>query len=168
MKVLILGYAQHGKDTVAELIAEYTSLILKSSSYIATKLIIFPQLKDEYKYLTIQECYEDRIHHRERWFNLIREYNKEDAAKLAKYVLKKSDIYVGMRSKIELKQSKHLFDLIIWVDATQRIPRESYTSCTVSALNANIIIDNNSTLSELQMNVYNFCKNWLFNFMIIK
>jgi hypothetical protein len=116
-KICILGHGRHGKDTVAELISNNTGLTFKSSSKMAAMLFIYDILKDTEGYNSFEECYLDRHNHRALWHNMICEYNKEDKSRLAKDILQYNDIYVGMRSDVELRACKeaNLFDYIIGV-----------------------------------------------------
>ena len=150
MKILVLGYARHGKDTVAEIIGDVFNLKVASSSQFANKHVVYPILQSEYKYETEMECWEDRINHREEWFNLICAYNINDKTRLTREILETNDIYVGMRSKEEFEASRSLFDIILWVDASTRHPPEDQASCTVSMMGCHAVIDNNGSLDELQ------------------
>jgi hypothetical protein len=58
-----------------------------------------------------------------------------------------------MRSKQELDASRHLYDAIIWVDASDRVDPEDKSSCTVTIDDADIVLDNNKTLADLYMNI---------------
>ena len=97
MKILLLGTAQSGKDTMAEILHEEFGLSYKSSSMAAVEIFIFNVLKYKYQYKTMVECFEDRVNHRSEWFDLITNYNKEDRTRLTKEILKISDCYVGLR-----------------------------------------------------------------------
>lgn len=128
---LIVGDAQHGKDTLAEILCkENTHLSFESSSHFCARLFIFDMLKEEKSYKTIKECFEDRYNNRKFWHEAIAEYNKIDPAKLALNLLTYFDIYVGMRSPLELTAclKRDLFHQIFWVDAGDRKPRESRDS----------------------------------------
>ena len=156
MKILILGHARHGKDTVAKLLQQEMKLrFIPTSMYIA-KHIIYPHFQSKYK--NVDECYEDRVNNRELWFNLINEYSKYDPSRLVKEILKCSDIYVGLRCKKQFNSVKHLFDVIIWVSRHKHAPKESISSCTVHKTDANILLNNNKTLRDLKYEVQNICK----------
>ena len=103
MKICIIGNARHGKDHAAEYLQKNYGLNFTSSSLFASNLFIFDKLKNKYNYKTSKECFEDRIHHRKEWFDLISEYNNP-LTKLAEKMLKNNDCYVGMRSDLELQQ----------------------------------------------------------------
>ncbi len=149
-KLLILGHARHGKDTFAELLGEEFGLQFKSSSQAAADIFLYNKLKDQYGYTTSEECFEDRVNHRQEWYESICDYNKDDRARLAKDILKRTDCYVGMRDRDEIDEciSQGLFDLIIWVDASDRLPLEPGTSFNIDKTCADVVIENNGTYEE--------------------
>jgi len=154
-KLLIIGDARWGKDTVAKIFRNKYGFSFKSSSVAAAEIFIFDTLKEECGYKTIEECFNDMKTSpelRAKWHNLIAEYNKDDPARLAKEILKDNDCYVGMRSGIEIDECKkqNIFDLIIWVDASKRLPPESRTSTNIDSSYADVIIDNNGSEDKLE------------------
>lgn len=159
-KLLIVGQARWGKDTLAEILHHHFNLHYTSSSYAAAEIFIFARLKEQYGYQTIEECFEDRVHHRAEWHELIKAYNREDRARLAKGILERSDCYVGMRDQAEINacMAQGLFDLIIWVDASQRLPAEGSDSCSIVRSCADVVLDNNGTLAEFKTKVIRFGK----------
>lgn len=154
-KILVVGNARHGKDSVAEIFSEHFDFTYSSSSEAASKIFIFETLKDKYGYKTIEECFNDRVNHRSEWYDLICDYNKDDKAKLAKEILEISDAYIGMRDREEIDEciKQKLFDLIIWVDASDRLPLEDSSSFNIDKSCADVIIDNNSDLETLKKKV---------------
>ena len=152
MKILIIGHGRHGKDTVAEIIAEVFNSSFASSSYAACVHTIFPAIKDKYNYTTHEGCYADRSNHRQEWMDLITKYNTPDKSKLCKQILSENDMYVGMRCPLEYEASKHLFNFVVWVDRsavlnadpTMQIPYDAETM---------LLISNNGDLAELKYNV---------------
>lgn len=59
-----------------------------------------------------------------------------------------------MRSKREFLASKDLFDLVIFVDASERLPPEGKESCTITKDDADIIITNNGNLDQFLDKAY--------------
>lgn len=157
MKILILGDARHGKDTVAGFLNEDYGYTFASSSEKALDIFLYDILNTKYglEYSSKQEAYLDRVNHRDKWYNEIVEYNKDDPARLAKQILETSDIYVGMRSfeeLLECKKSK-VFDLYLGV-FDPRKPRESSKSNTIDVLtDSQVVVINNGTLQHLRNNV---------------
>ena len=145
IKICILGHMRSGKDTLAEIFNQEFGLTYKSSSMAAAEIFIFNVLKYKYKYKTLNECFEDRVNHRAEWHKLICDYNKNDKARLAKDILENSNCYVGMRDTEEINEciKQNLFDLIIWVDASERLPEEDKSSFNIDKSCTDIIIENN-------------------------
>ena len=150
MKILILGNARHGKDTLAELFNEHFGLTFMSSSQASADFFLYNQLKDKYGYTTSEECFNDRVNHREEWYQAICDYNKDNRARLAQDILSRSNCYVSMRDKEEFNEcvKQKLFDIIIWVDASKRLPLEPGTSFNINMSDADVIVENNGTFEE--------------------
>lgn len=161
-KLLIIGNARHGKDTFAEILESDFGLKFKSSSEAASEIFLFEKLKKEYGYESPIECFEDRVNHRQEWYESICKYNEDDRAKLAKGILELSNCYVGMRDRDEIEEcmKQGLFDLIVWVDASERLPKEPSTSFNIDKSCADIIIENNGTLEEFQGKTKKFGSLW--------
>lgn len=149
-KILIIGYARHGKDTVAEIWRDEYGMTFESSSMACCKRALFPFLSKKYGYLSVEECYKDRTNHRKEWYDMICDYNKDDASRLCREIIyeDRNDCYVGMRAKREFLASRYLFDLVVFVDSSERLPPESKESCTISIEDADIVIRNNGTFEE--------------------
>lgn len=148
MKILILGHGQHGKDTFAELLSKKYNLRFQSSSLEAFEAIK-PALKAVFHSAGCDETlYQLRRHHRELYKALISLYNTPDKSALSKKIISHNDIYVGMRSSDEFVSSKHLFDLIFWVDAMERV---NYVdpSMAIRYTDDMIKIDNNGSIEGL-------------------
>ncbi|MCK9415465.1 hypothetical protein M0Q97_02255 [Candidatus Dojkabacteria bacterium] len=153
MKICIIGHAQHGKDTCAEILKKVFGMKFEASSIVCARLFIFDKLKNKYGYNTIEECWIDRVNHRAEWFDLICDYGKDDKAIVTKEILKNNDCYVGIRALEEFKASENFFNLIIWVDASKRKPLEPKSSMELTSDMADIIIENNGTLIEFEYKV---------------
>jgi dephospho-CoA kinase len=149
-KLLVVGAARHGKDTFAEILSQEFGMTFESSSQAASDIFIYESLKGKYKYKTPEECFEDRMNHRQEWYELICEYNKYDKARLAKGILERTDCYVGMRDSSEIEEClrQNLFDIVIWVDALKRLPMEDPSSFNIDKSCADIIVENNGTLKS--------------------
>jgi dephospho-CoA kinase len=159
-KLLIIGHGRHGKDTMAELLEDKYGMTFRSSSIAASEIFIYEKIKEKYDYVDAADCFHDRCNHRAEWYNMICEYNKHDRAKLAKDILKDSDCYVGMRdlSEIDECMKQRVFDLIVWVDASERLPKECSNSFNVPKNRADVVIYNNGTFAEFTDKVHAFGK----------
>ena len=154
-KLCILGHCRHGKDSLGEILNEEFGYTFESSSQSAANIFLYDLLKDKYGYKTPEECFEDRVNHRQEWYEAICEYNKDDKARLAKGILERSDMYIGMRDRNEIEECMRqgIFDLIIWVDALGRLPMEDASSFNIDKSCADIIIENNGTYEEFKEKV---------------
>ena len=160
MRLMVMGYGEHGKDTVAEYLAEHLHLRMKSSSEFANKFIIYHQLAPKYGYMTLEDCFNDRRNHRAEWHELIKAYGKDDPARFSRALFAEYDIYCGIRDNEEFYAAKDegLFDLAIWVDAGLRKPIEDLSSCKVDSSMADIVVDNNGTLVQLLTTLETLCE----------
>lgn len=158
-KILILGDARHGKDTIAEMICRHTDLKFASSSETALDIFLRDVLEKKYGlvYETREEAYLDRVNHRDKWYNEICEYNSTSRIRLAKDIMKIADIYVGMRSHLEVEACirENVFDHIIGV-VNYRKPKEDSKSNSID-INAycDYIICNYGDLAQLEAKVIN-------------
>jgi dephospho-CoA kinase len=132
----------------------YGFTFTSSSEYVAAHAV-FPALQERYGYRTLEECYADRHAHRQEWYDLITQYNTPDRARLGRQLLSEYSIYCGIRNREELEamREEQLFDWVVWVDASRRLPLESTTSLTIRAQDADYVIDNNGTLEQLVVEV---------------
>jgi hypothetical protein len=153
-KLLVIGHAGHGKDTVCNILQGY-GWTFESSSRILLDELIFPTLKDKYGYTDSEQCFIDRVNHRQEWFELLAAYNADDAAKMGKLIFSKYDIYCGLRNVHEYNAmlEEQLFDYCIWVDASKRLPPEPKESITLTEYAADIKLDNNRDLQWLRVQI---------------
>jgi len=151
IKLIVIGYGRHGKDTVCEILQNKYNFKFMSSSQFCNEKVIFPVLSAIYNYKTPEECYNDRHNHRKEWYDLIANYNTNDPAKLGKDLFNEYDIYCGLRRAEELTAlvEQSVCDYVIWVDASKRHPPEDKSSCTVTPEMADYIIDNNDDYDRL-------------------
>ena len=150
-KLLIIGHARHGKDTFAELLRDKLGLAFTSSSKFVGEECIWPIWGHE-RYPDFQSMFDDRVNHRKLWADLISAYNTPDKTRTAKTMLDRGfDMYVGMRRMDEFVACNHakLFDYVIWVDASKRLPPEGADSNELIPNLAHLFVDNNGPLEAL-------------------
>jgi len=156
-KLLILGHARHGKDTVSQFLNDMYGFTSQSSSVVAAQEFLFDALKDKYGYTTFDECFADRVNRRKEWYESICQYNTPDKARLAKVIMSKNDIYNGMRDNAELQSclDQKVFDLVIGV-YNPRQPLEPKESFDINIWQVcDVVIPNGGTLAELENRIRN-------------
>ena len=147
MKLLIVGHGRHGKDTVAEMLAEIGGWSFQSSSLHCAHVVRPAMEAIGIEYATTKQCFEDRANHREFWKHTISEYNKPKD-RIVCEILEKSDIYVGLRDREEFEASRKHFDHIIWVDRSCKLPTDP--TCDLRPHDADLYVDNNAGLVQLR------------------
>ena len=155
VKLLIIGYGRHGKDTVSEYMAKKYNMKYNSSSWHCAANVCYPALKRKYKYKSVKECFDDRSNHRAEWYDLISAYCDDDHARIGREIFSFSNIYCGVRNKREFRAIRNngLYDYSIWVDRSDHLPPEDPSSNTLSEFMADFTIDNNGTLDQLYKNI---------------
>jgi hypothetical protein len=154
-KLLVIGHARHGKDTLCEILRDKYGFSFESSSKFCSKRFIFDKLKDKYGYTSEEECYTDRHNHRVEWYNEICAYNVPDAGKLGWEIFQEHDIYCGLRNRKEFHAMRNqlIFDYAIWVDRSEHLPLESPDSMSLQEWMADFTVDNNGSLEDLEFNL---------------
>lgn len=129
-KLLVLGHARHGKDTVAEILQKDYGFTFTSSSLFCAKKVIwnaihYPRealnrhkaagspgmdvdaletelvMMMDREYPSVEACFNDRANFRTAWFSLIAGYCYPNKERLAREIFEENDIYVGVRNKRE-------------------------------------------------------------------
>lgn len=155
LKLLIIGHGRHGKDTVGEFLRDNYDMQFKSSSYFCAQFVYQDPIFNAI-YEDVDECYRCRHAYRDRWAELIREYNTPNKTRTASEMFAQgNDLYVGMRKRDELEAcvAAGLFDAVIWVDRSEHLPPEPASSNELTSDDADYVIDNNGSLLNLFENV---------------
>ena len=153
-KILILGSARHGKDTVAEMLHRKYGFRFTSSSEFVGREIIW-ETWGKLNYPTFEAMFADRVNHRQLWMEMIAQYNTPQKDRTARTMLERGyDLYVGMRRMDEYEASRDLFDYIIWVDRSEHLPPETGSmDITPGLAQPDFTIHNNGTLEDLERSV---------------
>jgi len=159
-KLIVVGPGGHGKDVFAGILGNTWDLSVASSSYFVVMRAVFPTLGKDYD--NFEDMYADRRNRRVEWMHLIREYNKPahdtpGLTRLARELFALHDVYVGPRNREEflaVKDAK-LFDLAVWVDASERVGGTD-DSLQIGLNDCDISIDNNGTPLDLRIHALRF------------
>lgn len=160
VKLFIVGHGRHGKDTMAEQLRDDFALSFSDSSRFMADRLVWETMEYNHgiKYTTAEECWEDRHNHRDKWYRIISDFNRNDRTKLSREIFQHNQVYVGIRNRDEFLASKHLADLSVWVDASRRLPQEPNNSMTILREDADIIIENNGSLITFQEKIDRLAK----------
>lgn len=156
MKLMVIGYATHGKDTVCNILRDLYDLTFVSSSFFVMERAVRPYLKKYgLNYNSAGDCYADRVNHRDKWFDAICAFNKNDPARLGRELFQQYDIYCGLRNVEEFRalKAEKAFDVCFWVDRCRHVGVEDKSSVTLNISHADYIIDNNGDLIDLKVNI---------------
>lgn len=164
-KLLIIGHARHGKDTVCDIICSEFAYTFRSSSDFCAEKFIYSALKHKYNYTTYSQCFEDRHNHRAEWYDMIHDYCRDDYARLGREIFAENSIYCGLRNKSEFHAMRNtqVFDHAIWVDRCNHLPGEDRSSMSLEIWMADYVIDNNGTLEDLKRNTRELVKRLVVN-----
>lgn len=162
MKLLITGYAQHGKDTTCEILTETFGLKFVSSSYFCMERAVIPWLAERgITYASLDACYADRKNHRAHWFDAITDFNTPDKARLGRELFETYNIYCGLRNfdEFSAQRAQGIFDFSIWVDRSRYVEPEDSSSITIRREDCDFVLDNNRTLLDLTVRAQDLYKN---------
>lgn len=149
-KVILLGHAHHGKDTVAEMLRDGHGYSFQSSSMFCAERVMMPYFASHgVPYASVEECYADRVNHRATWFDKISEYNFADPARLCRELFAINDIYVGMRSAREFEAARELADCVVWIEDPRK-PKEGRDSFDIDFHPSMRYLRNDGTLDDLR------------------
>lgn len=144
MKILILGHKEHGKTTLANLLAKYgfdfkdtsdlnverfceeqvlANMVYTANNHVVTTDSVTRRARKE----LAAKIKANKDEYRVALFNSLRAFTKDEPTKFVDFVLQKSDIYCGMRSLVELKASTHKFDYIFVIKDNNK-PNEAKES----------------------------------------
>lgn len=163
MKIMIVGHARHGKDTVAHMLCAIHGLDFVTSSQFCAEEVVRPYMaKHGIYYANVADCYKDRGNHREHWFNAITDFNTPLLTRLTQAIFARYDMYCGIRNFRELEAVRLAIDVKrIWVDASERIEPEPTTSITVTREQCDWVVYNNGDLDKLWSEVKNASVQYL-------
>lgn len=150
INILILGHSEHGKSKFAERIVEHFNWSQGESSYVCKEIVYPVLLKLGFDYNSPEDAWLARRKNKPLWKAIIKDYNKDDLARLTKQIFKDNELYVGQRDGEEFVCAfmQGCFDLIIYVDASKRLPDFDPENLDIPVGMSDIVIDNNGTLEE--------------------
>lgn len=160
MKILVVGHAQHGKDTVCEEIARATGLVNAgtTSVYLARFVAERDGVDEATAYANRRRSEADRM----RWRQIGDEIRRDDPAKLVRMAFAAGDVSGGCRGlpEIQAVRKEQLADLIIWVEAGLR--RSDDVTMEFGPEYADIVLLNNGdNEAAFRWRTYNWARDVL-------
>lgn len=149
MKLAICGHGNAGKDEVANILTDLLGLEYHASTSEFAANIVFDWWgKDHYE--SVHLCWHDRRNHREKWRDIIREYNTPDPLRFYRDCLANQDALVGVRTSDDLRACRDagLCDLWLWVE---RAGYKSDPTMEFTANDCDVTIVNNGTVHDLRL-----------------
>jgi hypothetical protein len=153
LKLLVIGHARHGKDTVADMMCQQYGLRAVSSSWFLAERVVQPFLANKgITYASIDQCFADRANRRADWYDAVKAFNNPDLTALGRAIWAENDIYIGLRNRAELHANRNAatFDIAIWVDRSDHLPPEDRSSMTLEPWMADFVLDNNRGIEDLR------------------
>ena len=158
MNIMLIGHGRAGKGTFAKVALKSFGLTSKSSSRMGCEMGLYEKFKDMFGYKDMEECYNDRHTKRDLWYQGICDICTPDKATVGRAIFESHDIYDGCRDDVELNAMKAagLIDLVIWIDAGDRVAHESSSSMKLTRDDADVVIFNTTTEKEYIQKVMQF------------
>lgn len=157
LKIAICGHGRAGKDLSGEILRDLTTMrYVAGTSWFAAGLVY--EAWGWNLYPSIRGCWEDRHSHRQKWAELIGEYNREDPVALYRRCMEDQDMLTGIRWRHEFEAVKaaNLVDLWIWIE--RDVPPDPTMEFTKEE--CDITIENNGNPYELARKLRSLAKTW--------
>lgn len=148
MKIAVSGFGRAGKDEFAEYLAATTSLrYVAGTSYWARHMVRARMAEMGLQPPDANTLWRDRHSNRKLWAEIIRDYNRDDPARLYRDCIASQDFLTGVRFAHEQAacRAAGLVDVWVWVE-NPRVPREE--TCVIGPQDCDFTIHNGGTLAE--------------------
>ena len=167
-RILVVGHARHGKDTVALYMQKMHDYRFVSPSWMYLMEVIWPAIRGVYQtsttfrnvrelaemeiqYENVSDALEYKGEHRKLWFDLISEWLSGDLLRAARIVYGDGHIHCGIRRVDEFTAVCEEFNpYVVWVNSLERgVPPEPKESFQLTESMAHWVLDNSQGLPHL-------------------
>lgn len=144
MNLAIIAPSGAGKD----LVAVRFSAVSRARFWGSTSMVILPHAARRLRQ-SIDEAWATRHAHREIWRGIGDELRRDDPAALARHVLARGTLCVGIRARSEFEAARAagLFALTLWVER----PGDPDPTLELDRDDADLIVDNTGTVAALDL-----------------
>lgn len=152
-RVLFVGHGRHGKDTACETLAQATGWKNAGTTSVYLTELVVAELRRVGIYARPEDAYAERHQNRDLWRRVGDEARSQNQAFLVKAALCCGQITGGCRDWPEIcaVRAESLVDLIVWVDASKRLPLDPTMS--FGPEQADLIVDNNGSIGDFKLHI---------------
>jgi len=152
-RVVFVGLGRAGKDTACDELSRATGW--KNAGTTSVYLTLFVATRTGTNPVL---AYNNRHRNRGTWRRLGDEMRRDDPARLVRDALAVGPITGGCRARVEIQavRRESLADLIVWIDAEERLKREGAEidgTVEFGPEEADVIVTNNGTEEEFRAKI---------------
>ena len=157
LKIGISGHGGAGKDEAGKILAESTTLRYVAGTSKFAEAIVYERWGYQF-YPDVFTCWQDRRSHRQKWAEIIGEFNRDDPVALYRRCLANQDMLTGIRYGHEFRACKAagLVDLWIWIE--RDVPPDPTMEYTKD--DCDFTIENNGDIASLTRKLLAIARAW--------
>lgn len=162
MKIMILGHRGHGKTTVAKILEKHFYFSFVDTTVKVCNIARHFLRNNEDTEYAVGNC-EVNEHNFDSFYtknkdsvrdimkSALRDYTKDDPARLIREQFMVCDTYAGCRSQIEYDSAKELIDLTLWIKDDRKL--EDDPTMDIQLDDSMIVINNSGSIMQLERNI---------------
>lgn len=162
MKIMILGHKGHGKTTLAKILEKYFGFDFVDTTDKVCSIAKKYLKNNKDTVYTVGSCKVDEFIFDNIYVNnkdavrdilkaALRDYTKDDPARLIREQFMDCDVYAGCRSQIEYDAAKELIDLTLWIKDDRKL--EDDPTMDIQLDDSMVVINNSGSITQLERNI---------------